>query len=419
MLKESLLSPANLFLAGLIVYIPNQLHFPTGLGFTGLNVLNLLFIVTLFIAISRARAAPTDHPLNLKARILFLFAAIFLSFLIAQAHSVVFFDSLLETKRVIFYPLFYFVFFHVVRNEVDLEFFYSMILFVAFVAGIEMLLEAADYGFRYMTGRRAAGPFGDWRVSNRAGVFMAIMYPLFLGALIHLRSRRILRLIAAVGCGVCIFAIFYTYSRQAYLTAALITVMFALRRSLPLLVLATLAIIFHASWLPEGAQERLGMTVQVDDFGDQQLESSTASRLEIWEGGLQIVAKQPWGIGIGRFKEEIGNYTNYAGFDAHNQYILIAAEQGLQGLLAFVALILTLLALGRAASKAASTEEQHAVATGFFYSTVALAIGCIYGSPFFHGELIGNYWILAALAARNYIFASSGGLNDDLANSRD
>jgi putative inorganic carbon (HCO3(-)) transporter len=66
---------------------------------------------------------------------------------------------------------------------------------------------------------------------------------------------------------------------------------------------------------------------------------SAGTRLVIWSAAWEMIKSHPLGVGIGHFQSEIGNYAPDAGIgkrDAHNSYILCAAETGLPGLAAFV-----------------------------------------------------------------------------------
>jgi O-antigen ligase len=90
-----------------------------------------------------------------------------------------------------------------------------------------------------------------------------------------------------------------------------------LRRSLIAAVLATLLIITCASLLPASVIERVQETRQVEASGAVELDSSTASRFEIWEGARDMLRDHPMGVGLDRFQKQIGNYTNRPGVDAH------------------------------------------------------------------------------------------------------
>jgi putative inorganic carbon (HCO3(-)) transporter len=81
-------------------------------------------------------------------------------------------------------------------------------------------------------------------------------------------------------------------------------------------------------------------------------EGSTENREQVWKAGLRMIQAHPFlGVGVGNFKA-LSAY--YGDFDpkqsslAHNTYIEIAAEMGLPGLLAFLAILFcSLRTLGR------------------------------------------------------------------------
>jgi O-antigen ligase len=279
----------------------------------------------------------------------------------------------------------------------------GLILRVAFVASLEAVKEALDYGFTtYNFTHRASGPFGpDWRNANRAGIFYATFTPLFVALLLFGGPRWSWRIAGLVGAAAGTLAVFATYSRQAYLIVALGAFGLTLRRSVVAGVLLAAFIANYALWAPTTVVDRLEMTYQEDMTGEeQQLEVSAESRLIIWAGALECIKDHPLGIGFNRFKAEIGNYSAVQGMDAHSQYVLIATENGIQGLLAFLILVGGLIGIGLKLARMANDYEARVIGFGFTAAAICFALGNIYGSPFFFGEAVGNFWALAALVAR-------------------
>ena len=73
--------------------------------------------------------------------------------------------------------------------------------------------------------------------------------------------------------------------------------------------------------------------------------------------------RHPFGVGIGNFKEYIGNYdSSVLGRDAHNTIVRCYSELGLHGLAAFIALYLSAFTqLKRIRKKVAVTAVEYEI----------------------------------------------------------
>ena len=396
-------------MAFLAFYTVNQLHFPQSLGVPGLNVLNLICL-TVWIGHLRTGRKNDVKPV-LRKRFFLLFALIFYSFLITQVTLP---DDVMADinylKASIFYPVFFFIYFYVVRTEDDIRFIMYACLFVAMIAGFEAMREGLAFGntsFHPM--KRASGPFGDDAfTANRAGVFLAMMFCLALAvALYHPEpGNRWIRPAAMVGMLLILAGLFYTFSRQSYLIVVIVAALMMLRRGPALIIILAVAAVSYQSWVPDAAVDRLTDTKQVDEDGKEQVDDSTSSRWVQWEAGWRMIQDKPWGIGFQRFGELSGSYGGKPDLDAHNHYVLFAAEASLIGLAVHLILVLSLWWYGHSYYRLAKRRRNplgRCLGSGFAFMTVAMILGNIYGSPFANGEVMGLYWILAGLMARHML----------------
>jgi putative inorganic carbon (HCO3(-)) transporter len=194
---------------------------------------------------------------------------------------------------------------------------------------------------------RATSTFGN---AATLGAFLAMLAPLALHELLRARSAAD-RVLAGNACAVLSLGLVLTYSRAAWLGAALgvgvVTagplVRLARRRPLVLAVasgpvLLGLAGAFHAA--PPWMQSALARATTIADPA----QGSGATRLRIWGDTLHVVAARPWvgwgpdtfGLVFPRF--QTGDWT--PGFlvdKAHSDLLQIAATQGLLGAAAYVA----------------------------------------------------------------------------------
>lgn len=392
----------RLLLAVLLVYTVNQFHFDIDLGIPGLNIINLVFGAALVALILGGRGAPLPKPaLGGALRIYFVAAAIATVIaLVARPQTPM--DDLTYLKTLLFYPLYYFLFYHAVRDLRTARWLILLVFFIALVAGLEAVREGLAYGIGgYSETQRAAGPFGsDYRSANRAGVFYAMFIPLFAAPVFFLKGQPFWRMVALGGLLVLGAAILFTYSRQSYLIALAALALMAVRRGVVVAIFCTIVFAIALPHLPSGAFERVQETQQVGKYGEEEVDVSTASRWEIWGGAVQMWSENPMGVGANRFKGLIGSYSDFPGKDAHNYFVLTLAEAGLQGLLALLLLLFALWRLGGLLVREARDRESLTLALGFRVAVIAMALGNVYGSPFTEGTVMGLFWALAALIER-------------------
>lgn len=405
----------KLLLAVPLLYIPNMLHLSLETGIPGLNLANIIFMVVVAaLLMGGQRHRPLEPRGRITAALLLLFAVVTMGFVVAQATMP---RDLMEDvtylKNLVFYPLLYFVY---RRCGQDLKGTRQLIIFVmivAAVAGLEAIKEGLDYGFGgYNESRRASGPFGvDYTTANRAGVFYAMFLPMFIAMALFFRKQRFWRLAAIGGCAIMAVAIMATYSRQSYLIALVVFALLLVRRNVLLAVAIALLMVPAIGLLPEGVTERVAETEQQDAVGTEQLDVSTASRFDIWDGAVRMWADNPAGVGLNRFKQYIGRYVpRYAGYDAHSIYFLMLAECGPLGLLALLYLLWRLLRMGMEFTRSVpgSDAEGKALSLGFILVVIAVGLGNVYGSPFYEGAVMANFWALCGLMEHYFALKRAG-----------
>jgi O-antigen ligase len=113
----------------------------------------------------------------------------------------------------------------------------------------------------------------------------------------------------------------------------------------------------------------------------------------------------PMGVGLNRWKDNIGTFSTYKRIDAHNFYVLTLGECGPLGLLALLYLIYRLFRLTAFVRKnrPADDPEAFALSLGFTVCTFNMAMGGIYGSPTLEAAVMVPYWALCGLLERYVI----------------
>ncbi|MFC0679124.1 O-antigen ligase family protein [Lysobacter korlensis] len=394
-----------LLLALSIILLPNALHVSFDAGVPGLNFSNLLFIVLLVVLMfSNGNSGQVPRQKSqLTGPLIAFFVMLVIGFLIAGPSELS--DSMTDITRVknaIFYPLLYFVFRHCKQDLDRTRQLILLTLFIASVAAVEAVYQGVQFGLgEYVEEQRATGPFGDTNMANRAGVFFAMFLPM-LAALAVFDKRKIVRVVAVIGCVALAAAILFTYSRQSYLIALLGLLILLMHRSMAAAVLASVLLVATVSYLPTSVLERVEQTRRVDATGEITVDNSTASRLELWEGGYKMWQDNPAGVGLGRFPTYIGKYSEYEGRDAHNAFVLVFAELGLLGLMAMLWLFWRMWKISRMVRSVSppADAEGYSLALGFRITVFAVALSNVYGSAFFEGLIMASFWMLCGLMER-------------------
>lgn len=409
-------TPASLkyLLVATVFYIPNQRMFPD-FSITGLNITNLLFLALLFLILRRRDVAPPAPPL--KKQFIAYFLVLTWGFLIGQLYdgSKTFAD-LQVLKNAVLYMMLYFLAYYGACDRKTMRLLFYVMLFTVFFDTYLGLRQVMDYGMGYNESRRVAAPF-SWNSTdaNRSSAYYTLyLVPLAVTALYV--PRRALRWFAFACVGFLVFVNFFTYSRQSYGIIVVVLLVLALRRS-PLLVLVlAIALVNYHAWLPDSVIQRIDMTVQSKDVVpgqaaplNKELDTSTESRFIIWGGAAQLFIRNPWGIGLDNFHRRIGEYApDYAGYDAHDYFVLTTTENGFVAPIALIALLLGLFRLGRQVERMGEAPESRLYGLTLWLGTLAVAMINLYGSRFVDGNLMSNFWILAGMTARYLHLLQSG-----------
>jgi O-antigen ligase len=207
-----------------------------------------------------------------------------------------------------------------------------------------------------------------------------------------------------------------TFSRGAYLAFAQGVLGLAYYKKRVLALVATAGLVFVAlnPWLlPAGIRYRLDTTFEsksssIDDIENarvEDLDASSAIRLLVWQGGLQMVRDSPvFGVGFGQFPYVITNYVSAQQLgdvrDAHNAYLITAAELGVPALLLLLVNFGLLFWLANRIYKRHPDPFVHATALGYLGGLSALLVANLFGSRLNTTEVAGYVWLLAGLMAR-------------------
>jgi len=396
----------KILITSIIIYIPNSLHFPTSLGVPGLNVFNLLYIALFYFYFTRDNNQSDKSPLSGVLKFYYLTAII--AFVFSMSVTSHLFDNLTILKNIIIYSSLYFLIFGIVDDKDDLKYYIKVVYFVVFLMVLEIIKEKLSFGLG--SSKRVAGAFGqDASSANYAGVFLAIFLPLLLKNFLY-KSKVFVSPIISMGIFLLgTFALFYTYSRQAYGSLVITSILNFAKKNKLLLTFVIILLFNSEIWLPESVLDRIQDTQVESDTGEEKLDESTESRLVIWsEAYNNLIVNNPMGIGLNEFQDRIDPYLPewIHARDAHSSFILILTENGIIGFIAFLILLYKMYSIGRMIKLKSEQEHLRMLGEGYQLVVIAVVLGNVYSSTFYSPEVMGNFWILSALIHKYYYVAN-------------
>ncbi|HEX9187826.1 MAG TPA: O-antigen ligase family protein [Vicinamibacteria bacterium] len=392
-------------------YLPFSKVYPLPVaGITGANMTN--FVLALgFVALASSRM---QGRLPVPARFADLLALAYvgaasLALLPTYAADPDLLDLAMTYRGWLAPMVFYLLARGLVRNREDVRGLLWIMAWTTLFIALDVWKEGMDRSSRGSID--AARVRGLMEQANAMGAFLVYYGVPLLALAVGARSlRRALPYLA--GFLVVARAILFTFSRAAYLALAggVATVLLF---GNPLLLAAAggggaAALVLFPSLVPSSVRERLddtttSNTVYAGDGAEVKLDRSSAHRLVIWRGAGRMIAAQPvQGVGLGRFQRVIGQYTEVPlrktdPHDAHNAFILVAAEHGLPVL----ALLLLLFAAWAVLALRLRFRHRHPVdrslGLAFLGTLGGVFVSGLLGSRFSDEALVAWFWMLAAL----------------------
>jgi O-antigen ligase len=403
------------------IYLPfsKQLAGDFGGAISAVNLTNMLFLVILISAFANG---PREGGLRFERHILHLpiillvgWGIVTFTYWSSVSRNNYFFRFLPDFKRWMDPIMLYFLYFHLVKDQRRWKAVVVLIMIgVTLVAG----LAVHDYmGVRAGTSLEKSRIGGIAGQPNILGAFF--VYYMFLYAGFWLENlRRGRAWLLWLPFLLCFRGIMVTFSRGAYLAFAQGVLGLTYFKNKALFVLAAGAIafcIFNPSVLPEGIRFRVESTFKsktelTSVYGMRHLEDevdrSAAIRIEIWKATIEMIKEHPWlGISFGRFKNQLHLYLDLGRqMDAHNAYLILAAEQGIPALVLFILVLLVLFRVTVVVYRRHPDPFIRATALGFLGGLSGLFMANMWGSRVNTTETSGYLWIMAALMARAYLW---------------
>lgn len=416
LLRPQVLVAVLIFIIPLQAQVPEEFNLPMGI-----NVFNLLFLLLYLVWFFRVLFLEKClFHLDTMGGVILLFVGITFASMFWSARLMgqwFFYENIEEAKRWISIMLVYFPIAHLDFDEKQIKRFIWYIIVINLIVSVWTIIDCYNADFDFSEDNRIHGPFAKGG-ENDLSAFFVFYSPiaLALGLFDKVFWRRLLLLgIFTISA----LAIFFTYSRGAYLGIAAVIGFAALIYSRKLLLAIVLLIITMNFWMPATVKNRAAMTnsslvverrvdegeraLEPGDFASR-LEGSSAQRIIIWRGALKMIKENPvFGLGFMTFYYQITNYAQLRPkerWDTHHQYLKVAAEMGLIGLGVF--LMLWAVPFVRSLKLYIRNKDDfvRAVALAGMASVLGIAVVNLFGSRFFREELIGLYFVFSALLYR-------------------
>jgi len=250
---------------------------------------------------------------------------------------------------------------------------------------------------------RATAHIGE---ANRAGAYFAAGSCFMLAR--FLTGRGKFKVVYAVAWFICMAGMFNSLSRGAMVAtafAAFVTVgVFFIkgkgRTGSKVLFVVVLAILLANAvvLIPQSVVDRVNSTFRTGGDGeitaDTQLDASAEARLLFWKIAWDNFKMRPMGLGTGTFPTLVEPYWKRP-MNAHNIYLQLLTEYGLQGLLALLLLIGTVLGYLYRSFVRWDGSDRSDTALSLLGWWTAHCAAHAFVNPFFLIQGTGQFWIMA------------------------
>ncbi len=390
-----------------VAYLPFSMQIPGTLGglIPGLNFTNMFVLALAYLWWKERKGSVWVKTPIYSAILLFFWISMIAIFRGVGYGGGYLVEAFLQYFRKWLIPFFlYFQIVNTVRDKATIKNIVIIIMMVTTIAGLMAIYE-------YMHSDKRVGGILDQ--PNFLAAFFN--YYIFLPfAFFLLNAKRLKSWLLLIPFLIQFRGIMVTFSRAGYLAFAVGLFAVSCFRSKMMTVLAivgTVIIIMNPSLLPEGIRYRMAQTfqkhhtneevVQTEDPSES-LDDSAAERLKVWKGAIQMVKDHPvFGIGYYMFESKILHYwPGSKSHDAHNNYLLIAAEMGIPGILAFLWLLWSIFWNVWTYYRKTSDSFGKGLSLALLGGIPSLLISNIYGSRFNYLEVSAYLWILTALIMR-------------------
>jgi O-antigen ligase len=244
---------------------------------------------------------------------------------------------------------------------------------------------------------RDAGTMGYAGVNGLAA-FEAMVASFLLG-IYAFATKKVLKIAILLLVATCGYCLLYSFSRGGYFGFLVGVITVGLFRCRWLLVGAAMILLAWHTLLPTAVQERILMTTQDAEEG-QQFDSSSEERLELWQDAMKLFKQNPvTGTGFQTYRY-MGRVGDLHLRDTHNYYVKVLAETGIVGLALYLVLLWKLFHAGASLLYGTDDRFWRSIGLGFLaLLTTALAVN-FFGDRWTYQQVDGYLWVVLGCVIR-------------------
>ena len=247
---------------------------------------------------------------------------------------------------------------------------------------------------------RVVSTFGN---PNVLGEYLLLLIPIAAGFILA-RPGKFNKVVSLAITGLLGLCMIYTYSRGNWIGLMAAILLFFMFYDGRIVWLGIIAMLFAPLFVPQTVVDRL---LSVGDTSD----TSTSYRVYIWMGTFAML-KDYWISGIGLGTEAFNTiypYYSYAGIVAphsHNLYLQIITENGIMGLISFLALIITYYRMCISTIIRITKDKMlKAVVIGFSAGMFGYLLQGMFDNVWYNYRIVFMFYIILALTSCGILIA--------------
>lgn len=264
--------------------------------------------------------------------------------------------------RMWFIASFFFIATHLFKDEKNIRRYLLCFIFPLCIVIIYTVIRHSQYGFDKTSGHWVMEPL--FKDHTSYGAVLAMYFPVVIGLLMRKHMNLLLRVLLVIGSVILTVGLIFSYTRAAWLSIGgiagiLIVMLLGIRLRTALLALLVSSTFVYLSWddlqvslsrNKQDSSDKLGE--HVTSMSNVSSDASNLERLNRWNCAIEMFKERPmvgWGPGTYQFVYApfqrskdltIISTRQGNGGNAHSEYLGPLCEQGVPGMLLFVALLL-------------------------------------------------------------------------------
>lgn len=355
-----------------------------------------------------------------------------LSFIISCILSVIWsnspFISLKELPLFLAGPLLYFIIVNNIYDERQINRIIGAVIIVGVLFGIYGILQYNGIDFLFWIGNVERGKvFGLFGNAGYFAEYLILPLPIAISLFLVSKNKTI-KILLLIGILIMASTIALTFTRTPYLSLVISfifmlllfvisrgKILFKENKKIFIIILAAIVLIVSLFVIPTSLNEKgtvlstIKERVSISQLGS---EFTSGRRAAIWKYTIPMIKDHPLlGSGIGSFKYNSLRYQAkffdqgdnrviypYGVADkAHNEYLQLAAELGIIGLIIFIWLMFAYFYYGLKILKREKERYKQGVIIGLMGSVMAFLIDSIFWFPLHHSFTSSLFWLCLGL----------------------